>query len=83
MKKQIRLAAALFLIVPSLGWPIDADVMLGDSVVGPVEGPVPVLASNSITAGGETTGRSRDAGFPAPPAQIRTCATSAYGSYLE
>jgi len=30
-----------------------------------------------------TTGRSRDAGCPAPPAQIRTCAANAYGSYLE
>ena len=31
----------------------------------------------------ETIGRSRNAGHPAPPAQIRTCATNAYGSYLE
>src|SRR5680860_1458616 len=28
-------------------------------------------------------GRSRNAGHPTPPAQIRTCATNAYGSYLE
>ena len=27
-------------------------------------------------------GRGRDAGFPAPPAQIRTCRFPAYGSYL-
>ncbi|WP_177313710.1 IS1595 family transposase [Marinobacter gelidimuriae] len=32
---------------------------------------------------GVATGRSRNAGHPAPPAQIRTCATNAYGSYLE
>jgi hypothetical protein len=25
--------------------------------------------------------RGRDAGHPAPPAQIRTCGTTAYGSY--
>jgi hypothetical protein len=28
-------------------------------------------------------GRSRNAGHPTPPAQIRTCATHAYDSYLE
>lgn len=28
------------------------------------------------------TGRGRDAGFPAPPAQIRTSGTTAYGSCL-
>lgn len=28
-------------------------------------------------------GRGRNAGHPAPPAQIRTCATNASGSYLE
>ncbi len=28
-------------------------------------------------------GRGRNAGYPAPPAQIRTCATNAYGSYIE
>ena len=28
-------------------------------------------------------GRSRNACHPTPPAQIRTCATNAYGSYLE
>ena len=27
--------------------------------------------------------RSRDASYPAPPAQIRTCPIKAYGSYLE
>ncbi len=27
-------------------------------------------------------GRGRDAGFPAPPAQIRTCGATAYGSCL-
>jgi len=27
--------------------------------------------------------RSRNAGYPAPPAQIRTGAANAYGSYLE
>ena len=27
--------------------------------------------------------RGRDAGYPAPPAQIRTCGTTAYGSCLE
>jgi hypothetical protein len=27
-------------------------------------------------------GRGRDAGCPAPPAQIRTCGSPAYGSYL-
>jgi transposase len=27
-------------------------------------------------------GRGRDAGFPAPPAQIRTCRATAYGSCL-
>jgi hypothetical protein len=27
-------------------------------------------------------GRGRDAGCPAPPAQIRTCGIPAYGSYL-
>src|SRR5680860_19896 len=32
---------------------------------------------------GEVGGRSRNAGHPTPPAQIRTCATNAYGSYLE
>jgi hypothetical protein len=26
--------------------------------------------------------RGRDAGYPAPPAQIRTCPIRAYGSYL-
>lgn len=26
--------------------------------------------------------RGRDAGYPAPPAQIRTCPIKAYGSYL-
>jgi hypothetical protein len=26
--------------------------------------------------------RGRDDGYPPPPAQIRTCATNAYGSYL-
>ena len=29
-----------------------------------------------------STGRGRDAGFPAPPAQIRTCRATAYGSCL-
>ncbi len=28
-------------------------------------------------------GHGRNAGYPAPPVQIRTCATNAYGSYLE
>jgi hypothetical protein len=28
------------------------------------------------------SGRGRDAGYPAPPAQIRACATNAHGSYL-
>jgi hypothetical protein len=28
-------------------------------------------------------GRDRDVGFLAPPAQIRTCGTTAYGSCLE
>ena len=32
---------------------------------------------------GASDGRSRNAGHPAPPAQIRTCTTNAYGSYLE
>lgn len=27
-------------------------------------------------------GRGRNTGFPVPPAQIRTCGTTAYGSYL-
>ncbi len=27
-------------------------------------------------------GRGRAAGHPTPPAQIRTCGTTAYGSYL-
>jgi hypothetical protein len=27
-------------------------------------------------------GRGRDPGYPGPPAQIRTCTASAYGSYL-
>lgn len=28
------------------------------------------------------SGRGRDTGFPMPPAQIRTCRITAYGSYL-
>ena len=31
---------------------------------------------------GEINGRGRDIGFPMPPAQIRTCGITAYGSYL-
>ena len=31
----------------------------------------------------EKNGHSRNAGHPTPPAQIRTCTASAYGSYLE
>jgi hypothetical protein len=27
------------------------------------------------------TGRGRDEGYPSPPAQIRTCSITAYGSY--
>ena len=34
-----------------------------------------------VTPGGGL-GRGRDAGCPAPPAQIRTCGTTAYGSCL-
>jgi hypothetical protein len=30
----------------------------------------------------DTSGCGRDAGHPAPPAQIRTCGTTAYGSCL-
>ncbi len=32
---------------------------------------------------GFKTGRGRDVGFPTPPAQIRTCGITAYGSCLE
>ncbi|WP_193264547.1 plasmid pRiA4b ORF-3 family protein, partial [Vibrio navarrensis] len=31
---------------------------------------------------GKRIGRGRNSGHPLPPAQIRTCATNAYGSYL-
>ena len=34
------------------------------------------------TEAGYVGDRGRDAGYPAPPAQIRTCPTKAYGSYL-
>ena len=30
----------------------------------------------------QANGRGRNAGCPAPPAQIRTCRITAYGSYL-
>jgi len=39
----------------------------------------PALLSLQLQA----EGRGRNAGYPAPPAQIRTCATNAYGSYIE
>ena len=42
-----------------------------------LEGAVVTLAES-----GARHDRGRDAGFPAPPAQIRTCPIQASGSYL-
>jgi len=36
----------------------------------------------SLPRGTRAFYRGRDDGYPPPPAQIRTCATNAYGSYL-
>ena len=38
---------------------------------------------NDVSARVEGLYRSRDASYPAPSAQIRTCPIKAYGSYLE
>jgi len=40
------------------------------------------LFSDRQQRANEINGCGRDAGFPAPPAQIRTCGIPAYGSYL-
>jgi hypothetical protein len=37
--------------------------------------------SEKQLAANQANGRGRDAGFPAPPAQIRTCGIPAFGSY--
>jgi len=39
----------------------------------------PLLEPSTVQEG---DGRGRNAGCPAPPAQIRTCGITAYGSYL-
>jgi hypothetical protein len=39
-------------------------------------------SSNNRAETNRENGRGRDAGYPAPPAQIRTCEIPAYGSYL-
>jgi DNA topoisomerase I len=41
-----------------------------------------VLAVLALSAIGPFENRGRDAGYPAPPAQIRTCPIKAYGSHL-
>jgi hypothetical protein len=40
------------------------------------------MATEAQIAANRANGCGRDAGFPAPPAQIRTCGIPAYGSYL-
>jgi hypothetical protein len=40
------------------------------------------MATDAQIAANYANGRGRDAGYPAPPAQIRTCRIPAYGSYL-
>jgi len=40
------------------------------------------MSSPNQIAANIQNGRGRDAGCPAPPAQIRTCGIPAYGSYL-
>ena len=39
------------------------------------------IVSELQLAANRLNGRGRDAGCPAPPAQIRTCGIPAYGSY--
>jgi uncharacterized protein with ParB-like and HNH nuclease domain len=60
------------------GWVWDQDRII-DLLASISEG-FPVGALMTLDASGE--GRGRDAGFPAPPAQIRTCRATAYGSCL-
>jgi len=38
--------------------------------------------SEAQLAANRANGRGRDASYPTPPAQIRTCRIPAYGSYL-
>ncbi len=42
----------------------------------------PVINNDPRATINRANGRGRDAGDPAPPAQIRTCGIPAYGSYL-
>ena len=52
----------------------------GSSNGGQTSGPAGLPAP--LWAGQRPRGRGRDAGYPAPPAQIRAGATNAHGSYL-
>jgi hypothetical protein len=47
-----------------------------------VKGPFPFMPTREQINANRANGRGRDAGCPAPPAQIRTCGSPAYGSYL-
>ena len=40
------------------------------------------VLEEKLNKNSKNSGRGRDAGFPTPPAQIRTCRVTAYGSYL-
>jgi len=45
-------------------------------------GPDTITRAIHRAAVNKVNGRGRDAGSPAPPAQIRTCGIPGYGSYL-
>jgi hypothetical protein len=47
-----------------------------------LESPHVVVPNGTLRMVGGKASRGRNAGYPAPPAQIRTSGTTAYGSYL-